>query len=258
MLKRLLAHPLTRGMDLDDPATTQLRRRIIRDKSFLRQIYDAWYALLASQVPDLAQMPGPALELGSGAGFMDEVVPNLMTSDVFACEGLQLVADGRRLPLAEGSLRAIVMVDVLHHVPGVEAFFAEATRTVAPGGVVAMIEPWVSRWSTWVYQNLHHEPFRPDAQDWTFPATGPLSGANGALPWLMFERDRARFETMFPDWIIEQVNPMMPLRYLVSGGVSMRSLSPGWSTPLWRGIEQLLGASHGRHSMFANVVLRRR
>jgi hypothetical protein len=39
MLKSLLAHPLTCGLDLDDPRTTELRRRIIQEKSFLRQIY---------------------------------------------------------------------------------------------------------------------------------------------------------------------------------------------------------------------------
>jgi hypothetical protein len=42
----------------------------------------------------------------------------------------------------------------------------------------------------------------PDAADWSFPAVGPLSGANGALPWILFERDRARFEREFPQWVI--------------------------------------------------------
>ncbi|MEM6458681.1 MAG: class I SAM-dependent methyltransferase [Planctomycetota bacterium] len=257
MLRGLLAHPLTRGLDLDDPATTRLRRRIIREKPFLRAIYDEWYGTLARQLPGEGDVPGWALELGSGAGYLDEVVPRLITSDVFTCPGLKLVADARRMPLPDASLRGVAMVDVLHHVPGVEEFFSEAARVVKVGGTVAMIEPWVSRWSTWVYQNLHHEPFRPDAADWSIPAAGPLSGANGALPWLVFVRDRARFEDEFRGWRVETLRPLMPLRYLVSGGVSMRSLAPGWSTPLWRLADAAAGLGRGRNAMFVNIVLRR-
>ena len=120
-----------------------------------------------------------------------------------------------------------------------------------------MIEPWVSAWSKLVYTKLHHEPFQPDAADWTFPISGPLSGANGALPWIVFRRDRARFERDFPEWKIETLAPMMPLRYLVSGGVSMRSLMPGWSTPAWRGIEGAMWRLRNQTAMFAHIVLRR-
>jgi hypothetical protein len=58
-----------------------------------------------------------------------------------------------------------------------------------------MIEPWVSTLSRPIYTRLHHEPFNPDAKDWSFPDTGPLSGANGALPWIIFQRDRHHFES---------------------------------------------------------------
>ena len=39
MLKQWLAHPLLRGLDVDDPRTTTVRRQIIQDNRFLRQIY---------------------------------------------------------------------------------------------------------------------------------------------------------------------------------------------------------------------------
>ncbi len=41
-------------------------------------------------------------------------------------------------------------------------------------------------------------PFDPGATDWTFPASGPLSRANGALPWIIFRRDCRSFEDRFP------------------------------------------------------------
>jgi SAM-dependent methyltransferase len=252
LMRRLLAHPLTRGADLDDPNTTALRREIIQSKPFLRRIYQEWYATLSGDIPQ--DVPGRVLELGSGAGFFREHVRETITSEIFRCPGIDVVLDGQCMALADQSLRAIVMTDVFHHLPNVRAFFAEATRTVRPGGVVAMIEPWVSGWSKIIYTKLHHEPFRPDASEWSFPTTGPLSGANGALPYIVFQRDRDLFEREFPSWKIELVRPFMPLRYLVSGGVSMRSLVPAIATPVMRGIESLMGSTA---AMFVHIVVRR-
>lgn len=255
MIRQWLEHPLTRGLALDSPDTTRLRLAIIAGKPFLRRIYDEWYAALAARLPD---GPGRVLELGSGAGFLEAFVPDVVRSEIFQCPGIAVVLDACHLPLRPASLRAIVMTDVLHHVPDVRAFFREAGAAVRPGGVVAMVEPWVSAWSRVVYGRLHHEPFVPDATRWEFAATGPLSGANGALPWIVFERDRAIFEREFPEWTIETVRPMMPFRYLVSGGVSMRSLMPGWSFGAWRAAEGALQPAMRHLAMFAIVVLRRR
>ena len=104
---------------------------------------------------------------------------------------------------------------------------------------------------------LHHEPFEPNAKNWTIPSTGPLSGANGALPWIMFVRDRARFEREFPGWRIESIRPMMPFRYLASGGVSTRNLAPLWTYGLWRRLEDAAGPWMNSLAMFAQIVLER-
>ncbi len=50
-LRRLLAHPLTASLPVDDPATTELRKKIISSKPFLKSIYDEWYTLLAENLP---------------------------------------------------------------------------------------------------------------------------------------------------------------------------------------------------------------
>ena len=251
-LKRWLEHPLTRGLDIDDPRTTHLRRRILAGKPFLRRIYEEWYREIAASLP-----PGDeaVLELGSGAGFLADFVPRLVRSEVFLTPGIDLVLDGLALPFAPGALRGIAMTNVLHHLPRPLRFFAEAARAVRPGGVVTMIEPWVTPWSRWVFTRLHHEPFFPAAPDWEIPAGGPLSGANGALPWIFFHRDRERFESAAPEWRLRSIVPLMPFRYLVSGGVSLRTLAPAATYPLWRGLDRALGS---RLALFAHVVLERR
>ena len=120
-----------------------------------------------------------------------------------------------------------------------------------------MIEPWGTPWSRFVYTRLHHEPFQPGTRSWELPTSGPLSGANGALPWIMFERDRIKFEQEFPHWRVELIKPIMPVRYLLSGGVSMRGFAPGWSFGLWTQLENALGRWSDQLAMFAQIVLRR-
>lgn len=252
LIRKWLAYPSLNGLDLDDPQTTTLRRGIIQDKVFLRRIYEEWYRMILSTLPPVE---GQVVELGSGGGFLDQVLPEAITSDISYFPHIKLVMNGMRLPLADHSLRAIVMVDVLHHLPSVRDFFHEAARCIPDGGAVIMIEPWATGWSKFIYQHFHNEPFVVDTPDWEFAASGPLSGANGALPWIIFQRDRAIFKAEFPEWNISRITPFMPFRYLLSGGVSMRSLTPAWSFSAWSGLERLLNPRMSQLGMFAHIVL---
>src|ERR1700730_3125565 len=133
-----LADRSTRGPSVDDPRTTMLRRQIIQSKPFLQKVYREWYGLILEALPP---GDGRVLELGSGGGFLQELCPALLTSEIVAWEGVAVVADGLRLPFRAGSLRAVVMTDVFHHLPDASAFLKESGRCVRPGGVVAMVEP---------------------------------------------------------------------------------------------------------------------
>lgn len=248
MLASLLSHPLTRNLSVDDPRTTQLRRRIVREKRFLHALYTEWYERLIRALPATDNV----LELGSGAGFLQELLPNVITSEVFESPGVRLVASACDLPFPDRCLDAIVMTDVFHHIPDVDRFLTEASRCLRVRGRLVMIEPWRTSWSEWVYTNLHSEPFSPES-DWSIPASGPLSGANGALPWIVFHRDKARFAELHPRFRMLTIEPMMPFSYLLSGGVSMRSLMPGWMYRPVRALEGMLDQS--RWAMFALIDL---
>jgi len=250
---RLLEHPLTRGIDIDDPRNTLLRRDIIRDKRFLRLLYTEWYERICSRIPAEAQ---DLLEIGSGAGFLREFLPQLITSEVFPLEGVDRVVDATSLDFGDASLDAITMTNVMHHVPDLDAFFSEVGRTLRDDGRLVMIEPWRTRWSDFVYKHLHHEPFEPEAAEWRLPPGGPLSSANDALPWIVFTRDRARFNRSYPDLQIVSIEPLMPISYLASGGVSMRALLPGSTYRAFRAFESRVLREHG--AMFALIEVRRR
>jgi SAM-dependent methyltransferase len=201
---------------------------------------------------------GQLLELGSGGGYCARFIPGLISSEVFACSDAKLAVDAQCLPFRDHSLRAIVMTNVLHHIPDVRRFFAEASRCLRTGGRIIMIEPWVTSWSRFVYSRLHEEPFLPQAPDWSFPSKGHLSGANVALPWIVFVRDRFKFDSEFPELSIEEIRPFLPFRYLVSGGVGMRNLMPGFTHSAWAYLESELQSQMSKLGMFAFISLIRR
>ena len=253
MLKTLVLHPLTRGMALDSPETTIQRLRIIQEKAFLKKFYHQCYLDLANCLP--VDVVGPVLELGSGGGFLQNYIPQLITSELLKIPGVDLNLDGQRLPFKNATLRGIVMFDVFHHLPDVASFLTEAADCVKPGGAIAMIEPWNTRWSRLIFQSLHHEPFLPDAPDWYVSGDGPLSTANQALPWIVFERDQETFNQQCPRWQIEAITLNSPFCYLLSGGLAYRSFMPGFLFDFWRTVENCFQPWMHAWAMFAKIVL---
>ncbi len=235
---------------MDDQKKTKKHKEILIKKIFLRLIYEEWYAEINSS---LLKSDGKILELGSGAGFMQERIPNVVASEVFFTKDVDIIADAQDLPFKDGVLNGIVMVDVLHHIQNVRRFFNEATRCISTGGVIIMIEPWVNWWSSKIYKYLHHEPFDTKTKEWEIPkAKTYLSTANQALPWILFKRDREIFEREFPQWKIKLIEPMMPFRYLFSGGLSAPNIMPVSTFCFWKRIEYHFQAKMG---MFAKIVL---
>jgi len=255
-LKNFFTYPAMRGIDMDLPESVSSVSMMIQKKSFLRKIYIKWYTELAASIP--MNINGSVLELGSGAGFLKEFVPGLITSEILKIPGVDIIMDGHSLPFANSSLRAIVMVDVFHHLPCVESFLSEAGRCVKSGGVIAMVEPWCTTWSRFVYKYLHHEPFLPETNEWSFPAGGALSSANSALPWIVFKRDRDVFMNTFRQWEIKGISLHTPFSYLISGGLSMRSFLPARFYGVCSNIEKSLKPWRNQLSMFATIILVRK
>jgi len=258
MLKKLLqlffAHPLARKIDLDAPETTVLRRQIIQGKAFLKNFYHECYLSIAESLPN--HIDGPILELGSGAGFLKEYIPKLLTSEIIMIPNVDIILDGTRLPFSTNVLGGIVMIDVLHHIPNAASFFSDAATCIKPGGVIIMIEPWSTIWSRFVYRHLHHEPFELDVKEWKLPTGGPLSQANSALPWIIFERDRKKFDKEFPQFQVKEIMLNFPFSYILSGGVSLRSMIPGNMYKAIRKIENIAQPWMNSLAMFAKVMLR--
>jgi SAM-dependent methyltransferase len=255
-IKHHLAHPLMRGIDIDAPEAVNICSRIIRGKKILRGIYEEWYALLKKELK--GNNGKSILELGSGGGFIKDFIPASITSEVQKVPVVDVVLNGHSLPFKKESLSGIVMIDVLHHIPDIKSFLKNAVYCVKQGGVIVMIEPWITPLSGIVYRYLHNEPFDPGAENWKFPEGRPLSQANIALPWIVFNRDKGRFERDFPELQIKSIKMLKDCCYILTGGVSFRSLLPDCLLRLCRRIEKKLNRWSSAYAMFAAITLVRK
>jgi SAM-dependent methyltransferase len=236
--------------NIDHPDLVLIRRNTLQKKIFLKKIYEEWYSLIIERLPESDK---PILEIGSGAGFFKEFAKGkkIITSEILKTTGVDLVFDAcKGIPLRDNSLSAIVMTDVLHHLPDSKIFFNESNRLLGRGGKIIMIEPWVTIWSRLVFKNLHEEPFIENTRRWEFLTTGPLSGANIALPWIIFERDYDIFKKEFIDLEVKYKKLLMPFSYLFSGGFSKLTFSPGFFYKTLRKIENILNFFSPEFAMF--------
>ena len=238
--------------DLNSPLTAEIHKAIIQKKPFLKKLYLDFYNEFKKSITDLPK--GDLVEIGSGSGFIKEVIPEVITTDVFNGLNIDKVFSATSMPFKEGAVSAFFLFDVLHHIIDPLAFFNEVNRCLLDHGKIIMIEPYNSPWGSFVYKNFHHEPFDTNA-DWEITVNGRLTGANGALPWIIFFRDRERFQKKFPHLKIKRLTPHTPFRYLISGGLSYKQLLPSFTYDLVKGLETMLSPLNEFLGMFVTVEL---
>ena len=201
---------------------------MLLDKPLVRRCYDLWYDRLladADSVPSIA----PIVELGSGLSEIKKLRPEIITSDV--TPGLaDMVIDGRELPFPDNSVRAIFLTHVFHHIPDVERFFREASRVLVPGGVISMVDETHTPFARFFFDKVHPEPYDDKTESWSFPEGDTMLDSNQALSWIVFDRDRWRFEQEFPELKLERRSYLPWFGYLMSGGVNLRTFFPRFLT----------------------------
>jgi SAM-dependent methyltransferase len=246
--KYKIEHPL------DSPQRTLCHGEIIRQKKFLRKIYEDWYSIFINEIKNLPN--GNIIELGSGGGFIKELEPQVKCTDIIELPGNDLTFSALEMPFADKSIGGIFKIDTMHHISDSELFLKEAVRVLAKNGKMLMVEPANSLWGRFIYKNFHLEPFRPEG-DWSLQSAGRLSGANSALPWIVFVRDNEKFRNKFPELHIESIEYKYPLSYLLSGGVSRKQFLPDFTFSAIKFIDQLLPKISQQLSMFMVIKITR-
>jgi SAM-dependent methyltransferase len=223
--------------DLDSVERTLSHGKIISSKKVLRKIYIDWYNSLKNLAKDNTK--GKAIEIGSGSGFIKEVIPNVVTTEILNIETVDTICSVYSLPFESDSLDVVYMIDVLHHLQNPVKALNEILRVLKSDGMIILSEPDSNWYTNIIFRNFHHEPFM-NYSNWTFRSSGPLSGANGALPWIVLKRDFKLLNNLFPNLVILEIIPHTTFRYLLSGGVSLNQLLPTFTFSIIEIIDNLI------------------
>ncbi|MFH1727652.1 MAG: class I SAM-dependent methyltransferase [Pseudomonadota bacterium] len=246
--KKLLIH------DPDGTEITRIHRQNINKKKFLKNIYLEWYNIFKSHVVNTEAEK--LLEIGSGGGFLKEVIPSVITSDIANLEYCDITFDTYEMPFKERSVSRIFLLNVFHHIDKPEKFLNEVNRVLKKDGKLIMLEPSISIWSRLIYKYLHFEAMDPKS-GWEIQGGKRLSNANIALPWIVFVRDYEKFCLMFPDLKIEKIEHLMPFSYILSGGVSSKFSLPAFLYKPIRQFEKLFKPIDKHFSMFQTIVIKK-
>jgi SAM-dependent methyltransferase len=232
--------PLSEDLRARTLARFEEHRRAWDENPALRVLYGDWYGQVAAELPPPAL--GPRLELGSGPGFARAFIPDLQLSDIVLAPWHDREVSAEALPFDDATLGALVLFDVLHHLPAPRRFFAEAARALRAGGRIVLCEPYVSPLSYPTYKFFHEEPlalrvdplagFDPPA---TENARDPFD-SNQAIPTLLFGRRRQLFAETFPSLAVLRVMHLSGPSYPASGGFSRRPFLP---QGLWSALYRL-------------------
>jgi SAM-dependent methyltransferase len=242
-------------VNVDTQAHEQLlrHRRTWDTKPVLRRVYtEEFFArLLAHRNPQ-----GASIEVGAGPGFFKQVAPSIFSTDLIWCPWLDAVADAQHLPFCANTLSNIFGLDMLHHLAAPLDFLREASRILAPGGRLILIEPWLTPFSYFLFRFFHQE--RCDLSETPWLATAfnnanekPAFDGNQAIPYLLFcSKRRSQTLEVLPQLKLIALDRFCLFTYLLSGGFNHANLLPQslypllskferFTMPLWRSLAAL-------------------
>ena len=236
--------PRLKEINVDDPRLIDIHNIILSEKKILKSAFNHFYDVLLKCKKKYITGSGIEIELGAGVGFLKEKRKNIIATDIRKSKKIDKFLNAQKMNLNANSVSTIYAINVFHHLSDPNLFFSEAIRVLAEGGGVILIEPHNGFSSSLIHKHLHkNEKFDVHQKSWSnHKIKGPLSGANQALSYIIFERDKEKFiglyggelEIRFKGYINNY------LRYFFSGGLNFRQLSPNFLLPLLRLIELLL------------------
>ena len=199
----------------------------------LRALNAALYGRVARELPPRG--PGRLGRAGIGAGVRARhSIPDMELTDLVRAPWHDGQASAEAMPFDDGSVGALVLFDVVHHLPSPRKFFEEATRVLAPGGRIVMCEPYISPVSYPVYKFLHDEPLDLSVDPLALEAGGGAArdpfDANQGIPTVLFGRGRRAFTRGVPGAVHPRIQYMSGFSCPASGGFSHGPFLP-WA--LW-------------------------
>ena len=179
------------------------------------------------------------IELGAGVIPMSNLDARIKSTDVVPSDHLDGVLDATSLDIANNCVSGFFLQNTFHHIPDPKAFFEETSRVLIPGGRIVILDPFYNTISRWLYMRLFKTEDFDMNGSWKSDSAHAMIGANQALSYIVFRRDREVFAATFPGLAIVDYSPVLfGLRYILTGGVNFKKIAPGWIFSVVRRLER--------------------
>ncbi len=258
--RTFLAEPRIQGIDLDSSELLVVQRKMLEEKKMLQSVFNDFYKTCRKMDEKHFSGDGLRVEIGAGVSRFKDLYPDILSTDIKPAEHLDQVVDAQKMPFEEASVRSIYAINCFHHIPQPELFFKELNRVLSPGGGCVIIDPYYGPLASKVFKSLFDsETFDKAQKGWNLEQATIMHGANQALSYIVFIRDKGKFQKEFSELeIVEKKTLGTTLRYFLSGGVNFKQLLPDFSIPAIKSVEKLLSPLEHFYAMNHVVVLRKK
>lgn len=256
----LLRDPNIKSIDVDGGDRYVVHSRMLAAKPMLKEVFTSFHHTFERLDTTFFSGTGARVEIGAGVTPMRQSYPDVMATDIVPGPGLDDVLDAEKMNLPDESVRVFFGQNCFHHFTNPSLFFQELERVVVPGGGAILLEPYYGFFAEFLFPRLFGtEVFDKKSASWETPTSGPMNGANQALSYIVFNRDRAEFERLFPNLhIVHQETCNNYMMYLLSGGLNFRQLWPNWAIPVLRFIQRLLSPLDRWYALHHITVIRKK
>ncbi len=258
-IRDFLTDPRLKGIDVDSDELLSVHRRILYEKKMMREVFEDFYNKCIKLDKKYFSGKGLKVEIGAGVSFFKEKYPEILSTDIKQAPHLDKVIDALDMDFQNSSVRAMYGINCFHHFPNPEKFFSELIRVLENGGGCILIEPYYDFVASRFYKKIFNtETFNKTQQQWKDTENLVMSGANQALSYIVFKRDKEKFNSLFPELEIVYHKPLNNyIRYLLSGGLNFRSLLPGYCSPFLKCIEFVLSPIRKVFALHHIIVIRK-
>jgi hypothetical protein len=244
LLRRWLKEPRLKDINLNGDERLEIHKEILLEKPMLKEVFSEFYRLCYTLDNRYFTGIGKRIEIGAGVSFFKDCYPEVISSDLMEASHLDMIIDAQQMNLSDHSIRSIYGINCFHHFSEPDLFLNELERVLTPGGGCILIEPYYGLLAKEFFKRVFaSEHFNNRQKSWcsTYNNISVMTGANQALSYIVFVRDRKEFQSKHPHLDIIINRPLNNyVRYLTSGGLNFKSILPPAFAPFLKFLEFLL------------------
>ena len=260
-IRTYLQEPRLIGVDPDSEEMLAIHSKVLYEKPMMRDVFAEFYdTCISFDKKYFGESKAKRVEIGAGVSFFKKKYPEIISTDIKKAENLDMVVDAQNMPFENNSVRAIYGINCFHHFPNPNLFFNELERVLDKSCGCVLIDPYYGTVAKRFYKKIFDtETFDMTQKEWVNESLGFMNGANQALSYIVFVRDKKIFEEKYPNLEIVVQKPLNNyMRYLLSGGLNFRQILPSFFSPVIKFFEFIFIPLNSVFALHHIIVIRKK